>query len=444
MLSKDDNELLTRTGPDTPMGKLMRRYWLPAIFSDDLREADGPQVRIRILGEDLIAFRDSSGAVGLLGAHCPHRGVSLYFGRNEGYGLRCPYHGWKFDVTGRCVDMPNEVPGSRLQENLRHTAYPCVERGGLIWTYMGGGAPPPLPNFEWLDLPQTHRHLSMRVQECNWLQALEGEIDSSHAPILHGRVDGRGHGPDTLIGMNDKHPRFEVIETDGGVQIGARRDAGDDYYWRVNQFLMPFWTIVPPGGGGEPDINGHAWVPIDDEHTLCVMYSYHPDRAISERRLKLFNEGARGREPGHMTVNGALPFDPTKPYGKYWPKWNRSNDYGLDWEVHRSRYFLGTAGLWPQDGACQESMGLVSNRTQEHLCSSDIGIGRVRRLLRSAVTALRDSGEAPASVHDPDVYRVRAICIVLPKEVPWLEGIAPHLTASGPIAYEIPGPNSSS
>lgn len=436
MLKKEENELLTLVGPETPMGNVMRRYWIPALLSTDLPAPDGPQKRIRLLGEDLVAFRVTDGTVGVLGAHCPHRGTALFFGRNEENGLRCPYHGWKFDVSGRCMEMPNEPPESGYRNKVQQRAYPCVERGGLIWTYMGEAPVPPLPDFEWLGLPASHVHLSLRVQECNWLQSLEGELDSSHAPILHRRIDRGGHGPDTYAGMQDHHPRFDVVETDGGIQIGALRNAGDQIYCRVNHFLLPFWSVVPPGGD-EGELNGHAWVPIDDATTLCVMYSYHPETPLSERRLKLFREGARGREPGHMTAGGALPSDPARPYADYWPKWNRTNDYGIDWEVQRKTYVLGVPGLWVQDAVCQETMGAVVDRSVEHLCAADVGITQMRRLLRRVATELRDRGEVHASVHDPQAYRVRSVGVLLPKNVPWREGVAPHVKAEGPIAYQI-------
>ena len=428
MLSQEDNELLTRTGPGTPMGRVMRRHWIPALLSEDLPEPDGRPFRARLLGEDLIAFRDTTGAVGLVGEHCPHRGVSLYFSRNEHEGLRCVYHGWKFDRHGRCVDMPNERPDSGLKGTIRLRSYPCVEKAGLVWTYMGEGTPPALPDLEWMSLAPQHVHVSLRVQECNWLQAFEGEMDPSHAPILHSRIDGKGGGPDTYAGMSEKWPHLEIVETDAGVQIGSRRDAGERYYWRVNHFLMPFWSVVPPGAG-EVDINGHAWVPMDDTTTLCVMYSYNPGEPISERRLKLFREGHRGREPGHMSANGALAFDPSKPYGKYWPKWNRQNDYGMDWEAQKTKYFSGLAGLWVQDSGCQESMGAIVDRTQEHLCSADAALMRVRRVLRAAA---QSSGPHP-SVNDPSVYRKRAVSVLLPKDMPWLEGVEEHIHDRGPI-----------
>jgi phthalate 4,5-dioxygenase oxygenase subunit len=441
MLSQENNELVTRVGPGTPMGSLIRSYWLPALLSSDLPEPDGDPLRIRLLGEDLVAFRDTNGTAGILGEHCAHRGVSLYFARNEACGLRCPYHGWKYDVTGKCVDMPNEEPDSKLPALVRQRAYPCAERGGLIWTYMGTATePPPLPEWEWVELPADMKHLSLRVQECNWLQALEGEADPSHGQILHGRVDGRGSGPDRIF--PNARPHVEVFESDVGVQVASRREAGDDYYWRINQFVLPFYTIVPPNGkdpyGAEPDINGHAWVPIDDEHTLCVMFSYNPTNKMTEKRRSLYENGARGREPGHMTASGALPFDPRKPYGKYWPKWNSANDYGFDRDAQRSTYFSGLAGLWPQDAGCQESMGTIADRSQEHLCAADAGIARVRRSLRSAVLALSEKGTLPPNVARPRTSRLRSVGILLAKDVAWRDGASEHMTADGPMTYRMP------
>src|SRR5919202_6261410 len=175
MLSIEENELLTRVGPGTPMGELLRRFWLPALLSDELPDNDGDPIRTRTLGEDLVAFRDSNGKVGIVDAYCPHRRAPLFFGRNEESGLRCVYHGWKFDVDGQCVDMPNEPPESSFASKVHIRSYPCVERGGVVWTYMGKpDERPELPEWEWASLPAAQRHLSMRVQFCNWLQALEG------------------------------------------------------------------------------------------------------------------------------------------------------------------------------------------------------------------------------------------------------------------------------
>src|SRR5260221_13476144 len=180
MLTQEMNELLTRTGPGTPMGELFRRYWIPALLDSELPERDCPPVRVKLLGEKLVAFRGSDGRIGLIDEFCAHRGVSLWFGRNQEGGLRCAYHGWKYDVNGQCVDLPSEPEASRVRQRIKLKSYPCVELGGVIWTYMGPLAEkPPLPNFEWVHLPPSHRVTTKRWQESNYLQAVEGGIDSS-------------------------------------------------------------------------------------------------------------------------------------------------------------------------------------------------------------------------------------------------------------------------
>src|ERR1051325_9136920 len=229
MLSKRDNELITRVGPQTPMGELLRRYWLPALRSEELPEPDCAPVRLRLLGEDLVAFRTASGKIGVLDAYCPHRNANLFWGRNEQEGLRCVYHGWKFDADGACVDMPNEPTRSRFNEKIHETAYPAVDRGGFIWVYMGPpGLQPEIPNFEWLNVPDSHRYAHKRFQDCNWLQNLEGGGDSSPAPLLHGSVR-----PDAMQPYNnnaDRQPVFQTLETQFGVAIAARREAGPEEY----------------------------------------------------------------------------------------------------------------------------------------------------------------------------------------------------------------------
>lgn len=188
MLSREDNELVTRVGPGTPLGRMMRKYWTPALLSEEIAR-DGAPVRIRLLGERLVAFRDTDGRVGVFEEYCPHRRVSLFLGRNEERGLRCVYHGWKFDVAGRCVDMPTEPPGSEFQRKMRAVAYPTVEHGGVVWAYLGSGEPPAPPRFEWTRLRPEQRVVTRTWQECNWLQALEGGIDAAHAAALHTVID---------------------------------------------------------------------------------------------------------------------------------------------------------------------------------------------------------------------------------------------------------------
>jgi len=257
MLSREDNELLTRTGSDTPMGALLRQYWIPVVLSSEIA-AGGRVKRVKLLGERLIAFRAKNGRPGLVGEFCPHRLASLYFGRVEDAGMRCIYHGWKFGMDGRCLEMPNEPPESGFASKIRHVGYPCAERGGMIWAYMGPASPPPpLPHLEWTLLPEAHTFASKRVQACNWFQAMEGGIDSSHISFLHApldhadaevtrELDRASFGVGVAVQTADKAPRFEVVDTDYGVLIGARRTRADgQHLWRVTQFLMPFYTMPP-------------------------------------------------------------------------------------------------------------------------------------------------------------------------------------------------------
>ena len=259
MLSREENELLTRTGAGTPMGELMRRYWIPALFADQLAERDGPPVRVKLLGERLVAFRDTEGRIGLLDERCPHRTASLFFGRNEECGLRCVYHGWKFDVAGNCVDQPSEPEGSNFRHKVKVTSYPCVERGGLIWTYMGPPQmKPAFPEIEWTQVPATYRVVTRHMQECNWLQALEGGFDVTHLAFLH-------RGTADVLHSRPFHvpSRYEVVRADFGLISASGRETPDGMSWFANPMLMPFHKIISV----EP-LGAHAWVPIDDENTM--------------------------------------------------------------------------------------------------------------------------------------------------------------------------------
>jgi phthalate 4,5-dioxygenase oxygenase subunit len=445
MLSEADNRLLTRVGPGTPMGELLRQYWQPFLRSEDLAEADGRPMRIKLLGERLVAFRDSRGAVGLLAENCCHRGASLYFGRNEESGLRCVYHGWKFDVAGTCMEMPNEPVESNVPEKVHQRAYACVERGGVIWAYMGPrGEPPALPDLEWNLVPDAQRMLALRVEQCNWTQVLEGEIDSSHSSFLHSRLDEakdvsvgleRGGSRGLLYKMRDRHPRFETLETSYGVAIAARRAAEDEsFYWRITQFLMPFYTLIPPYGN-DPVFGGHAWVPIDDENTLTFGFTYHPTKPLApqERGFGLGFDG-KGVEGLHPSPNIFLP--PTsQPYSQFLPQLNLGNDYLLDWQAQRAERFSGLPGLWPQDAACQESMGAIYDRTRERLGMSDSGIIQTRRCLMGAARALQERGVTPPGVEVPAAYGVRSAAIVLPRGEAWAHGARMQMRATAGVNY---------
>jgi phthalate 4,5-dioxygenase len=267
----EDNERLTRVGPGTPMGEVFRRYWLPALLGEEVSEPDGPPVRVRLLGEDLIAFRDTAGKVGLVSAFCPHRRAPMFFGRNEECGLRCVYHGWKFDRDGTCVDMPSEPPDSLFKTKVKIAAYPTWEGGGIVWTYMGPPETiPGPPAYEFTRAPATHRFTSKTYQECNYLQALDGGVDTSHSTFLHNDRLGER----TLIRNRDGAPQIEVVPTACGYTYASLRDMGDGrQYVRVYQYAMPVqqmraFTIGMTGeAAAVPKFDGHLWVPIDDEHT---------------------------------------------------------------------------------------------------------------------------------------------------------------------------------
>jgi phthalate 4,5-dioxygenase oxygenase subunit len=410
MLSREDNETLVRVGPGTPMGALMRQYWIPFLKSSDL-VAGGQPYRVRLLGEDLVAFRDGQGRTGLVDHACPHRGAPMVFGRNESDGIRCIYHGWKFDVTGQCTEMLVEPRNSPMCKHTKITAYPVRERNGVLWAYLGPDRdnPPELPQLEWNLVPESHCTVSIRVQECNWLQALEGEIDSAHAAILHGWRQG------STISQwrqaEDLSPQFECAPHGAGVSIGARRKVGDDQnYVRVNQFLMPFWTLVPPQKQ-YPDLSGHAWVPIDDAHTLALMFSYTPDQPFYEKTRKVFKEGHKGRETGHHSDVAYEKRALTEPFHTYWSRFNRGNAYQYSYED-------GMPGLWLEDAACQSGVAAIYDRSREHLGSSDTGIVRVRRMLLDNTRKLVQ-GTPPPSAHDPQSYMWRAISITIPAGASW-------------------------
>ena len=422
MLTRDDNELMTRVGPGTPMGNLIRQYWLPFIRSSDLPEAgDGPE-RIRLLGEDLIVLRDSGGRVGLLAENCSHRGCSLLYGRNEDDGLRCIYHGWKYDVSGQCVDMPNEPAASNFKSKVRQRAYPCVEAGGMVWAYMGPRETPPgLPDLEWMSLPETHRVLSPFQRECNWVQALEGDIDTSHLYFLHGRLNP-DDSPALGVWHEDKHPKLEVVPTDYGVVYAANREEDPDTtYWRVTQFMFPIFTLFP----GYPDgtVPGHIWVPMDDTHTIVWTVLWNPVTPMLELTGPM---GAFAR-----AGSGVGEFEPRGAEGLGWwrPKLRRENHYGLDRAEQRSRTFTGIPTIPLQDQAATESMGAIYDRTQEHLGTSDAMIIRVRRRLIGAARALDEHEVAPPGVENPEWYRIRTTSATLPKGADWLDALDDWLHA---------------
>src|SRR5438309_10961218 len=274
MLKQEENELITRVGPGTPMGSLMREYWVPAMLSSELPSPDSAPVRVLLLGEQLIGFRDSNGNVGLLHNNCPHRGASLFFGRNEEAGIRCVYHGWKFDAQGNCIDMPNEPAESDFKHKVKATTYPTVEKAGVVWAYFGPAEKrPPLPDLEWMRAPAGHMWVSKTYEECNYLQSMEGGLDTSHSSFLHRDLDPSGLANPRV---RSTAPRLEVLNTDYGYMYASIRHLPEDKqnFVRVYHYVMPFYQLR---AGGAPNTvgntDGHMWVPIDDTH--CWAWNFH-------------------------------------------------------------------------------------------------------------------------------------------------------------------------
>ena len=406
-MKHEQNILLTRSGPGAPMGELFRRYWMPILLESELPEPDCPPVRVKVLSERLLAFRDSEGKLGLIDEFCPHRGVSLWFGRNEECGLRCPYHGWKFDVTGQCLDVPSEPAESGYAKKIKLASYPLVEGGGILWTYLGPPeSQPEFPGFEWLSLPRGHLFVSKRLQECNYLQAMEGGIDSSHVSWLHSgelHTDPLHRATQGAQYQADKKPKFEIVESEGGLMIGARRQAEPGaYYWRITQWIMPWYTMIPPYGDNA--LNGHAWVPIDDENCWAWTFTYHPVRALTDDELKAM-DGGHGIH---------VEYEP----GTFRPKLNKDNDYGMDRAAQKAgRTFSGVHGVAQQDASVQESMGPIVDRTRENLCSTDNAIIMARLRLMKSALGLATGVQPPALA--ARCHAVRSASYLLPQNEPF-------------------------
>ena len=433
MLSTADNEMLTQVGKGTPMGDLMRQYWLPVMPVEELGGPDCAPQRFRLLGEDLVVFRDTKGDVGVFSETCPHRGVSLFYGRNEQNGLRCVYHGWKYDVTGQCVDQPNEPGDSSFKHKIRAWAYRGAVHGGVVWAYLGEGEPPGLPEFEWTVMPEEQRNFSLAQRACNWMQGLEGDIDTSHLFFLHGRLDPDGSGV-TGVWHDDKHPTLEVVPTRYGVVYGANREESPETtYWRITQFLFPIFTFFPASPDGT--VPGHMWVPMDDGHTMVWTVSWHPTKNIAESRR--FGVLGNATHPA-----GELLPDTSGPLGRFRPRANRTNDYEIDRDAQRTRTFTGISTVFLQDQAVTESMGPVQNRSIEHLGRSDGMIIQVRRRLLNAAKALHYDNVTPPCVENPEWYRVRSAIGTLPKGESWYEQMHDWLYAKvdEPPALELAVP----
>jgi phenylpropionate dioxygenase-like ring-hydroxylating dioxygenase large terminal subunit len=400
MTNAIESEQLTRVGPGTMMGDLMRQYWLPAAKSSEF-VAGGDPVRLMLLGEKLIAFRDASGRVGVMDHRCPHRCASLFYGRNEAGGIRCVYHGWQFDADGNCVDMPNLTPEQDFRQKVHAKAYKVAERAGVIWVHMGAHADaPPMPEIEATLLPENDVTIMFVQRECNWLQALEGDIDTSHFGFLHvGSVRLDQVQDDNMLKyqLANRAPAFQATDTDWGTMYCAYRPADEGRtYWRFAHFGFPFWTWIPQGDFTDR-VQARAWVPIDDTHTMFVSFNWN-----QQSRTPPLKDG--NPIPGALPVLDYQP-NSTDWYGRWRPAANAANDYRIDREAQRNDViYTGISHIHMQDQAITESMGEVVDHAFEHLAPSDQMITRTRRRLLMAARALRDKGTVPPGVDDPGIY----------------------------------------
>jgi phenylpropionate dioxygenase-like ring-hydroxylating dioxygenase large terminal subunit len=423
MLSNQDNETLCRVGPGTPMGNLMRQYWMPAIRSDELPAPDCAPLRVMLLGEKLIGFRMTNGKIGLMQDACPHRGASMFFGRNEEDGLRCVYHGWKFDETGACTDMPSEPAESNFKNKVHARAYPTQERNGVIWAYMGPReVPPPLPEIEANLLCEGPHQISILYRPCNWMQGLEGEMDTVHAALLHFgamRSEDAEPGSFNYYHFRQRAAKFDTVETDYGMGNGAYRPAEDDsYYWRVTQVLFPFYHMIPGGPLGE-GIRIGAYVPMDDDHHMqWEIGVFKPNgEAVSSRSAVR----APGVEGGRVADTNWLP-NTTDWYGRFNLDQNLANDYFIDRKEQAEwGSYTGIRGIRQQDMAMTETMGPIYDRSHEHLGTTDQFIIRVRRKLIAMAKALQNEGVTPYGVDHPEVYRQRSGEMIVPRSHTWYD-----------------------
>ncbi len=416
MLSEKENEFLTRTGPGTPMGELFRRYWLPFHLRDEAPEADDAPLRVRLLSEDLLLWRDTEGRLGLIQERCPHRGTSLFYGVNDQNGLRCCYHGWKFDVAGNCTDMPSDAPGSTFKERVRARAYPVLESGGALWAYMGPAEKrPPEPRFSMNVLPSECVATFRFETYCNYLQSMEGDIDTTHISTLHLRYENEKEPPDDgtdrpgypsralagYISASRKYARVEVQDTDYGLRlIAVRTTPRGNQFLRINCQVIPFMTFIASQRG---DGICYTSVPIDDHSCMRIGFTIHRHKPFTPEE----REGLK-QERMHFEADGRTRL------------MRSDNDYLIDRAAQKTITPSGIIPTREQDAAATESMGPVMDRTQEHLYHADAAIIRYRQLLMNAARNLQE-GEEPASL-DPGIpfERIRSEEIIIgPEEDPF-------------------------
>ena len=432
MLMKEQNDLLTRVGPGTPGGDLLRRYWQPVALSEELPPGSAP-VPLTILGEELALFRDEQGRPGLLGLHCSHRGADLSYGRIEDGGLRCLYHGWLYDVSGRCLEQPGEPAGSTFHERIKHPAYPCHEQAGIVFAYLGPGEPPLFPNYGFLNAPEANVFVTKYWHDCNYLQGNEGNIDPVHLSFLHrflreegvfdrgnGRPVGTNVSSNELFGR-DIAPTLEVEATDFGVRIFALRDAGDGTrYVRVSNFIYPNLSAFP--GGGQGDGYGVNWhVPVDDEHHWKFNITFSRTSPVGMERMR----------QGHAAEVGP----------DYHIRRSKANRYLQDREEMQTRSFIGMGPFFAaHDRFAVEGPGPIQDREQEHSGSTDKAIVMARLQLLKGIADLREGRDPPHVIRTPEANRlghVGAVDVVVPNEEDWRTVWRRYLPIDEPVGARV-------
>ena len=382
MLTSEENELLTRIAPGAPAGELLRRYWQPAALSEEL-PPDGAPLPVRLLDEDLVLFRDAHGEPGLLGIHCSHRGADLSYGRLEDGGLRCLYHGWLYDRTGRCLEQPGEPVGSTFHDRIRHPAYPCIERAGVIFAYLGPGEPPLLPAYEFLTVPRENRFVTKLFSDCNYLQGNEGNQDPVHLSFLHTINTASARASNPLQGR-ERAPRIECETTEWGVRIYAiRGDGADSRFVRISNAILPNLTCFAGGPSDGHSVNWH--VPIDDTHHWKYTFIFRRGGPLDQQATAA---GRAGVDPG------------------YHPTRSKANRYLQDREEQRTLTFSGMGTIFQIHDLCAtEGPGPIQDRTTEHLGASDTGIIATRKRLISAISDVQAGRDPPHVVRSPDDNR---------------------------------------
>ncbi|HLY66731.1 MAG TPA: Rieske 2Fe-2S domain-containing protein [Chloroflexota bacterium] len=411
MLTQQQNDLITQTNPGTPCGELLRHYWQPVALTEELADGRGP-LPVRIMGEDLVLFRDDAGQLGLVQLHCAHRGADLSYGRLEDGGLRCLYHGWLYDRRGQCLDQPGEPEGSTFHEKVKLQAYPCHERAGVILAYLGPGGPPPLPNLAFLRVPEDNTYATKLFHDCNYLQGLEGNLESIHLSFLH--YTNREFQPPAIPPSEKLNSRgaapqidwMEAVVTDTGVRnCKLRPIEGDRMYTMTVEFILPNLCATPLQLFGSDSYLVNWHVPIDDvSHWKWIVYA-EPNNAIDREKL-------RRERLGYLQPD-------------YHAHHNRENRYLQDRASMESVSWSGMGYAFPAQDLCVvEGAGPIQDRTQEHLGVIDQPIAMTRRAILNAIATLEDGGDLPRSWHNGNGSRSPnpvAIAAELGREVDWKE-----------------------